>query len=245
MQGPPYPPFLIERVAQSLALDSSHRVLDLGCGPAQLALAFAPYVSEVLAMDPEPHMLSLANEACKNLSNVTVLKGGSEELGPEYGEFQAVMIGRAFHWMNREETLARLNNMVSSDGAVVLLGDERPLIPENEWVREYEALLERYSDSDALRAKRRLDAFGAHLSVLLGSPFSSLEKVSFIYRRALHVDDLVERALSQSGTSRARLGSRADIMIEEIRQEAKRWESKGDLIEVLASGALISRRKNP
>lgn len=241
----PYPQALIERVVQSLALERSHRILDLGFGPAQLAVAFAPYVHDVLAMDPEPHMLALAREASSGLSNVKVLEGSSEKLGLQYGRFQAVMIGRAFHWMNREETLERLSDMVSSDGAVVLFGDERPLIPENEWVREYEALLERYSDNDEPRAKRRSDAFGSHLSVLLDSPFSSLERVSFVYRRALDIDDLVERALSQSGTSHARLGTQADVMIEEIKQEAKRWKSTGDLIEVLASGALIARRAKP
>jgi trans-aconitate methyltransferase len=39
-----YPPRLISRVAEICGLEASGRLLDLGCGPGQLAKAFAPFV---------------------------------------------------------------------------------------------------------------------------------------------------------------------------------------------------------
>jgi hypothetical protein len=52
----------------------------------------------------------------------------------------------------------------------------------------------------------------------------------------------IARALSQSSTSRARLGARADEMVEELRARAETWSPNGLLTEVLISSALIARR---
>jgi len=238
----PYPDALIRRVVQLLALRPTDRVLDLGCGPAQLAAAFAPFVGEVLALDPEPQMLALARAMTEHLRNVTVAEGRSDDLGAPFGRFRAVFIGRAFHWMDREETLRRLDRLVEPDGAVVLFGDDRPSIAENRWVKEFEALLERYSNDDADRSLRRADAFLPHLSLLLRSAFGRLERLSVIEQRGVTVDGLVERALSQSSTSRARLGDRADEMVAELRTLAAGWCSSGPLVEILATSALIARR---
>ncbi|MDW6025407.1 class I SAM-dependent methyltransferase [Mesorhizobium sp. BAC0120] len=238
----PYPEALIANVARLLELLSTDRILDLGCGPAQLATAFAPFAGEVLALDPEPHMLALAREATNGLPNVKVAEGSSDDLGPEFGRFRAVLIGRAFHWMDREETLKRLDRLIEPDGAVVLFGDGRPAIPENKWVKEVEALLERYSEDDEGRRHRRSDAFAPHISVLLRSPFNRLQQFGVTAERELTIDGLVDRALSRSSTSRARLGERVDVMIEELRALAAELSSSGPLLEVVTSNALIARR---
>jgi SAM-dependent methyltransferase len=238
----PYPAALIARTAELLELGPRDRIMDLGCGPAQLAVAFAPFVGQVLAFDPEPAMLVLAREAALGAPNVEVVQAGSEDLGPRLGTFRAVMIGRAFHWMDRQETLRRLESLLQPDGAVVLFGDERPAIPENAWVSDFEAVLERYSADDEDRRQRRSDAFAAHVSVLLDSAFSRLERISIIDRRELRLDGLVDRALSRSSTSRARLGARADEMIGELRAWAVTCSPNGTFAEVLTSSALIARR---
>src|SRR5258708_31439687 len=151
----PYPAALIARTVELLRLDRHHRIMDLGCGPAQLAIAFAPFCAEVLALDPEPAMLALARQAALGAPNVRVVQGGSEDLGPQLGTFRAVTIGRAFHWMDRQQTLRRFESLLSPDGAVVLFGDDRTRIPENAWVKEFDALLERYSSDDEGRRLRK------------------------------------------------------------------------------------------
>jgi SAM-dependent methyltransferase len=238
----PYPAALIARTVELLRLDRRDRIMDLGCGPAQLALAFAPVCGEVLALDPEPAMLALARQAAQGAPNVRVVQGGSADLGPQLGTFRAVMIGRAFHWMNRQETLRRLESLLSGDGAVVLFGDDRPAIPENAWVKDFNALLERYSSDDEDRRLRKSEAFVPHTSLLLDSAFNHLEQISVIARHQVTLEGLIARALSQSSTSRARLGARADELIAEIRAQAVTWSRDGMFTEVLTSSALIARR---
>ena len=59
----PYPDRLIERVADRTGLKPGERVLDLGCGPAPLGVAFARLAgADVIGVDPEPEMLDVARK---------------------------------------------------------------------------------------------------------------------------------------------------------------------------------------
>jgi SAM-dependent methyltransferase len=235
----PYPPALFARTAELVELTPRDRLLDLGCGPGQIAAGFAPFVGAVVAMDPEPAMLALARKRLAAVPNADVVAGSSEELGPGLGRFRIVTIGRAFHWMDRERTLARLDALIEPGGAVILFGDERPDIPENAWLKGYRALLDPYRQDDDGRPRRRTPP---HVSVLLASAFSRLERISVMARRALDVDGLVEQALSRSATSRARLGDAADTMVADIRSHAPAWSADGHYTEMLWSTALVARR---
>ena len=234
---PPYAARLIEDVAKFCGLSARHRLLDLGCGPGQLAKAFAPKVGSVLGVDPEPEMLALARQA--SAPNVQWRQGSSHDLGPELGRFQLVTMGRSFHWMDRVETLRRLDGMIEPSGAVILFRDNHPDLPENAWRGEFRALLARYEET---RPPHRSPDWVPHLSVLLDSPFSSLEEISVIERRSTKAETLVERALSMSSTSRAHIGERADLLAAELNAWLSRLAPDNVISEVIASTALIARR---
>jgi hypothetical protein len=42
-----------------------------------------------------------------------LIDGGSDDLGSGLGHFRIVTIGRSFHWMDRAETLRRLNGLIA------------------------------------------------------------------------------------------------------------------------------------
>ncbi len=156
LQGrPAYAPALIRRVAQVCGLGAGHRVLDLGCGPGQLALAFAPLAGQVVAVDPEPEMLRIAREeAARAGLPIEFREGSSRDLGPEFGLFRLAVIGRAFHWMDRAETLRRLDAVIEPAGAAVLFGDDHPPLPDNRWHEAFDKLIDRYAEGDPERASR-------------------------------------------------------------------------------------------
>ena len=238
---PPYPEALIARVVQLVGLTRQDRVLDLGCGPGQLARAFAAHLCEVVAMDPEPQMLAIARELAQGVPNMQVVQGRSDELDDRHGRFKAVVIGRAFHWMDREQTLRDLDRIIEPGGVVVLVGEEYAKTPENRRVDEFQALDRAWSADDRshpiLQTRKR-----PHVSYLLASRFSRLEQISVIQRHAITLQILSDRLLSFSSTSRARLGDRADEMLAELARKFGEWEAEGPMEEVLASTALVAFR---
>ncbi len=243
---PPYAAQLIRRVAQLCGLGTRHRVLDLGCGPGQLALAFAPLAGSVVGLDPEPEMLRVATaEAARAGLPVEFRARSSADLGPDLGRFFLVVMGRAFHWMDRPETLRRLDQLVEPGGAVVLFGDYHPPVPDNRWVEEFDALIDRYAADDPARAARRAPEWPVHEAVLLDSPFPHLERVGVIERRRTPPERFVDRALSLSSVSRDLIGDRADDLAREVREVMATFMHEGAVPEVIESQALIARREPP
>ncbi len=211
----PYSPALIRRVAKVTGLGSRHRVLDLGCGPGPLARSFASLAREVVAIDPTPEMLAEARALAGQVANIRFLAGSSYDLDPALGPFRLVVMGRSFHWMDRVDTLKRLDRMIHPDGAVALFHDSAPAVPANVWQRAWHDIRERYepntgphmSDPDWIR----------HEAILLDSPFARVESFGVIERRAIDVETLVQRALSMGSTSPAHLGEKTASMVADIR----------------------------
>jgi SAM-dependent methyltransferase len=242
----PYPPPFIAEVARVCGLTRTDRLLDLGTGPGLLALAFAPHVGSVLAVDPEPEMRRVAEEAVRAAhASVEVKPGSSETLGPDWGRFRAVTMGRSFHWMDRAETLRRLDALVEPGGALILFNDEIADVPENAALRAWSAVVERYSADDQVRAERRSPEWQDHETVLRRSPFPEVEHLVERHRAQVSEEQLVHRALSMSATSASRLGPRADSMVAEIRAALAPFASAGALTECIEWTALLARRRAP
>jgi SAM-dependent methyltransferase len=243
---PAYSPALVRRVAERCGLRDDHRLLDLGCGPGQLSLAFAYFAGSVVAIDPEPEMLRIAAAVIEGIApNVELVSGSSADLSPRLCTFRLAVMGRSFHWMDRAETLGRLDALIDPAGAVVLFEADHPNVPDNAWLAGYEALLERHAGDDPVQAARRSSDWVRHEGILLESPFARLERVGIIERRRVPVDRLVDRALSQSSTSRSRLGVGADRLAEEIVAFLAGIAANGIITEVVESNALIARRPIP
>jgi SAM-dependent methyltransferase len=238
---PAYAARLIDWVAAETGLGPKSRVLDLGCGPGQLARAFATHAGEVIGVDPEPEMLAIAR-ARSSAANLRFLEGSSFDLDPGLGMFRLAVIGRAFHWMDRPATLARLDGMIEAGGAVALFEDDHPDVPVNAWRAAYQAVIERYAASDPVRRQRKAPGWMRHEAVLLDSPFDRLSRLGVIERRETPARRIVERALSMSSMSRAHLGDQVEALKDEIETLLAGLAPGGVLVEVIESQALIARR---
>ena len=243
LQGrPPYAAALIRRVVQLCGLNRTHRLLDLGCGPGSLTLAFAPLVRQAVGVDPEPEMLRIARaEAARLGRSAEFIEGSSRDLGPSLGTFQAAVIGRAFHWMDRQMTLLRLDQLIEPSGAVVLFGDKHPKVPDNSWNEVFERLIDRYAEADAARASQRAPGWLSHEAVLLDSPFPYLERVTVIERRDAARADHRPCVVPFERVARADR-ARADELARELREVLAPFAREGMIAEVVESEALIARR---
>jgi SAM-dependent methyltransferase len=226
-------------VKEHLHLSSRHRLLDLGCGPGWLGVAFAPFVGTVVAVDPEPTMLEAAHAAAAEAKVcIELVEGSSYDLGSHLGMFQAVTIGRAFHWMDRGDTLRRLDALIEPNGALILFNDVRPEVPENVWYKRYTELIDGYTNINTRIPPDRL----RHEAILLESTFNQLERIGVIERRVVPIERLVDRALSMSTSSPEQLGSLSDQLAKELLKQMTQFATDGTVVEVIESQALIARR---
>ena len=198
-------------------------------------------MGEVVGVDPEPEMLKrAASEAAQAGVCAQWVQGSSYDLSDALGRFQLVTMGRSFHWMDRVETLKRLEQLVNPDGAIVLIKDAHPEVPDNAWHKTFKEVTDRYANDDVARQIRA--TWLSHEAVLLDSPFRDLESVSVVTRHTTSVDTLVQRASSMSSTARSRLGDKADALSEELRDAMRVFSHGGELQEILTTTALIARR---
>ena len=154
-------------------------------------------------------------------------------------------MGRSFHWMDREDTLRRLDALIEPGGAVVLFGDAHPDLPDNAWRGPWREVLDRYRTGRGLArpSRRALAPTGfAHEAVLLNSAFRRLDVVAAIDRRHVPVATLVERALSRSSHSPDRLGERVEALSEEVVRALEPFAADGMITEVVETYALIATR---
>jgi SAM-dependent methyltransferase len=240
----PYPEALISLVAERCNLVRAAPVLDLGCGPGQLAVAFARLGCAVTAMDPEPDMLSAAaKQAAASGLAVNLVEGSSYDLNVHCGPFQLVTMGRSFHWMDRAATLGVLDQIIASNGAVVLFGDRRIATPGADWPSLLHELSREFAPT-AL-AKRRWDspAWEPHEVILLRSAFPHLTLHGMTVARRLSVDDIVGLAYSRSSTSPAALGERRQAFEARLRAGLTQHAPDGLFNEIVEIRALIARRR--
>jgi ubiquinone/menaquinone biosynthesis C-methylase UbiE len=239
-----YPDRLIARVAALAGLSPGDPVLDLGAGTGMLAVPFAQAGMAVTAMDPEPQMLAAAGEAAKAAGvSVALVQGSSYDLTPTSGPFRLVVIGRAFHWMDRSATLQMLNQIVAPEGGVAFFHDAHPGVPENDWYKTVREVGDRYGRGEAAHIReRRKGGHRRYEPFLFSSAFTLLDGLSVTQRRSISEDEIVGRAFSMSTYSPEKLGDRMDAFEVDLRTVLRTLSPEGHFMEVAELVALLARR---
>jgi ubiquinone/menaquinone biosynthesis C-methylase UbiE len=116
---------LRDRLCERAAPASDDRVVDLGAGTGLLALALAPRVAEVTALDISPHMLERLDEhaAADGIDNVRSVVGDLRELPLEDESATLVVSSYAFHHLedpDKELALAEARRVLAPGGRLVL-----------------------------------------------------------------------------------------------------------------------------
>jgi ubiquinone/menaquinone biosynthesis C-methylase UbiE len=241
---PAYSPRLFARLALDCALGPASRVLDLGCGPGSLTLPLARYAGTTIAIDPDAGMIGAGREASEAASlSIDWRVGSSFDLGLDLAPLDLVTIGRAFHWMDREATLKRLDEFVRPGGAIALINTELHPYGNGTWLSAFEELRKAHGRFDAFYHWRKSEAWESHLSVLMRSAFSEVERFSVYDLHGARLDEIVARALSFSANSPSSLGEDGRAAYEAaIREKMTSLEPGGEFAEIVESVAIIARR---
>ena len=145
----PYPAEFFLAVARELSLSKAQALIDLGTGPALLALGFAPYVGRVVAVDPEPAMIAAARRAeARAAKGITLIEGKAEALPTSIGTFDIVTIGRALHWLDPRAVIPLFQRLVAPGGVIAVCASGSVTDGRNPWLDTYNGARRFWSQSN-------------------------------------------------------------------------------------------------
>lgn len=247
---PGYPEQFLCHVVTRFGLDGTGRLLDLGCGPGQLLLTFAPYVAEAIGMDPEAEMLveGAAQAAAKSIRNVRWVQGSDRDLDrlrDELGTFRLVTMGRSFHWMDRPATLRSLDALLDLGGGIVTVGEnERIWGTSGVWQEAVRGVIQRW-----LGTTRRAGS-GTYVQceerwedVFAPAGFARVESYARSFQRAVTTDEIVGYLYSTSYCSPALLGDHREAFEADMRRTLAALASDGHFTEDVGLGASLVWRR--
>lgn len=243
----------VRRLAGHLDWSRSDRVLDLGAGPAHVSLRLAPFVGEVVVMDPEEAMIEEGRRraAASQIDNLSFIVGGSDDLArlsPDLGEFAAVTISQAFHWMADQDAVLRaLDNLLDRQrGAVALVGYVKDPDYNLVWLNRppwnaVEAIRRRHlaGTPEGPNPAGRHDPFP---EILARSAFSRIDLLTYEYETVVHpsIDAAIGYQYSL-GNLLARLGERRAAFEADVRAALTNADTSPLTVRLLDS-ALIGHR---
>jgi len=211
----PYPPEVANAFVETLGLDGTQRLLDVGCGPGSLTLQLAPLVSVAIGVDADPDMIAAAETAAERagVTNVEWRCMRAEELPADLGRFALVTFAQSFHWFEQANVASALRGMLEPDGACVHVhatthrGDDsddaldHPRPP----YEQIDALISSYLGPRrrAGRGLRHVRTAADEEGALLGAGFAAPTRIELDTARVVTrtIDDVVAATFSLSGST--------------------------------------------
>lgn len=144
----------LDRLLELARLTGGERILDVATGGGHTALAFAPHVREVVALDLTPPMLDAAARyvTARGVHNVVFRLGDAEALPFAAGEFDVVAARYAPHHFPRPERFVAEAARVLSHGGRLVMFDN--MVPEDDELDAFMNRFEVWRDPSHVRAHR-------------------------------------------------------------------------------------------
>jgi SAM-dependent methyltransferase len=243
-----YPPGLVDDLRARAGLGPGSRVLDLACGTGQIAVALAPHVGEVVAVDQEAEAVALGERKAQRsgVANTRWLVAAAEEVELD-GAFDLVAIGNAFHRLDRDTVAQRLVPHLAPGGGIALLWGGDPWGDGRDWQEVLRATLVRWQSIAGVRDRLPADWREAiekdpHSEVLRRAGLAYEGKSELRVPHRWSVDSLVGFVYSTSFLSQAALGAHAAAFEDDLRARLLACRPDGELEQDLSYAYEYARR---
>ncbi|HET7105775.1 MAG TPA: class I SAM-dependent methyltransferase, partial [Candidatus Acidoferrum sp.] len=160
-----YPAEILPLLQTWTSLRPDHVVADIGSGTGLLSKLFLDFGNRVLGVEPNAEMRAAGEEFLSEYPNFKSVAGSAEATTLPSGSVDFIAAGQAFHWFQMPVARNEFRRILKSGGRVLVIWNER-LLDETAFLREYEALLNRFGTDYAKvsesypRAEQMLEFYG-------------------------------------------------------------------------------------
>ncbi len=230
----PYPSSVVWTLRDTLGLDGTGRLLDVGSGPGTLTIPLAGFFAESVAVDADADMIEAGRSTAESLGLKSVSWHAlrAEELPADLGRFQVITFAQSFHWMDQATVARTVAGMLEQGGSVVHLGattdkgtgetprtslhyPKPPWDEINELVRDYLGTKKR-----AGQGVRPTESFGTEREVFAAAGFGAPQsiEVPHNFARVRTINEIVAAVYSLSYSAPHLFGDRKDEFEAELRE---------------------------
>lgn len=229
---PGIPKEVIDVIVKHFDIKPTDRVLDIGCGTGQVALAMDGKCKEMICVDPDPEMIKWAKKMTKDCKTKLIwINCPAEDLGKfkkKLGTFKLATFCRSFHWVNQEQVLKDLNALIKEDGGVALFGDKSFWTGEEKWQKAVKKVIQKYLGEERRAGKGKFQPPKEPWDeILRDSPFKfvKIHDVSLI--RTWDIENIIGYLFSTSFAAPHLFGNRLNEFKKEIRKTLLSLNPKG------------------
>lgn len=178
-------PEVVEAIASHIRTPI-HHLVDLGAGDGKVAEQFAarlPDITTVTAVELDETMCNVARDRLEELAahgyNVHVVNAGAEEAElPTDNSVELAIVCRAFHCMDRERVLRRLDPVVASLGGVAVLKDLTLWDGVAPWQQAIRKTIQEYLGEERRAGKGVFQTPEPYRDTFAASPFPDVVEIS-------------------------------------------------------------------
>jgi SAM-dependent methyltransferase len=199
----PYPAPLLDDLCRRTGASGHGRLLDLACGTGQLAFALAARFAEVRAVDQEAEAIDLAraNARTRAVHNIQWTVGRAEDVDAN-GGFDLVVVGNAFHRLQRRRIAESARRWLIPRGHLALVWSRPPWDGDRDWQRALTDVMQHWVES--AQAVDLTDQ--PHAAVLTEAGFVVVGEHDFPTAHEWTVEQLIGFMYSTSVLSKIALG---------------------------------------
>lgn len=178
-----------------------NQIVDLGCGTGLSTLAWIDKCDNIIGIDPNEEMLSIAKQKSDIISFInaysddTILPDNSTDI---------VICSQSFHWMNPTDTLAEVNRILKPNGVFATVDCDWPPVCSLEAELAYTQLLNKVrfielENKDVFKTFQRWNKDKHLQNIKQSGYFRYCREIVFLNKEKCNADRFIGIALSQGG----------------------------------------------